>query len=105
MESLDLRRHVVVAVANTVVVHRHSAQPNTVEAISLVAAAVVDSRMAAVVVDNRTAAVAVADSRIVADSKIAVVAVEDKRIAVVESMIEEKNCYSPDRIDIVPEID
>lgn len=97
---VDPHTLVVVAVANTVVDHRHSA-PSIVEAI-----AVADSRTVAVavvaVVDSRIVAAAVADSRIaavVADGRIAAV-VEDSSMAVAE----ESSYYNPDKRDIVPEI-
>lgn len=97
---VDPHTLVVVAVANTVVDHRHSA-PSIVEAI-----AVADSRTVAVavvaVVDSRIVAAVVADSRIaavVADGRIAAV-VEDSSMAVAE----ESSYYNPDKRDIVPEI-
>ena len=96
---VDLHTLVVVAVANTVVDHRHSG-PRIVEAIwaIAVAAVVVDSRIVAAVVDS-IVAVVVDNSVVAAESRIAVV-VEDSRMAVAE----EGSYYNPDRKDIEPEI-
>ena len=92
---MDLQKHAVVVMANTVDNHIHFAQ-GSIEATAVVAA---DSRIA-VAVDSRTAVAVAVDSRTV------VVVVEDNTIAVVEETIHQivvvgKSYYSLGKMSIV----